>query len=44
MLVVGDKEVRDKVVTLESRDKGNLGQIEVSKLIEQLKGEIEERT
>ena len=43
MLIVGDKEIEDKVVTLESRDRGNLGQLPVEKLIEQLKEEIETR-
>lgn len=43
MLVIGDKEMQDNVVTLESRDKGNLGQMAMEKLTEQLKKEIADR-
>ncbi|HEY4511855.1 MAG TPA: threonine--tRNA ligase [Candidatus Paceibacterota bacterium] len=39
-LVIGDKEIEAKKVTLESRDKGNLGQISIGELIEQFKKEI----
>lgn len=43
MLVIGDKEVSEDKVTLESRDSGNLGQLEVEELISKLKVEIKER-
>ena len=43
MLVIGDKEVGEGKVTLESRDSGNLGQLEVEELISKLKQEIKER-
>ena len=43
MLVIGDKEVSEDKVTLESRDSGNLGQLGVEELISKLKVEIKER-
>lgn len=42
-LVIGDKEVADKKVTVESRDSGNQGAQSVEELIEKLKAEIKER-
>lgn len=44
MLVIGDKEVEDKVVTLESRDQGNLGQVAIPDIIKQLTSAIKNRT
>ncbi|MEX2014156.1 MAG: threonine--tRNA ligase [Parcubacteria group bacterium] len=43
VLVIGDKEVADNKVTIESRDKGNLGTTSVEDLIAKLKQEITER-
>jgi len=43
MLVIGDKEVTDNKVTLESRDNGNLGAMSVEDLIEKLEEEIKGR-
>ena len=43
MLVIGDKEVAENKITLESRDSGNLGQLEVEELVSKLKQEIKER-
>ena len=42
-LVIGDKEVADKKVTMESRDSGNLGAQTIEKLVEKIKAEIRER-
>jgi threonyl-tRNA synthetase len=42
-LVIGDKEVADKKVTVESRDAGNLGAQTIEELVEKLKSEIRER-
>ncbi|MEK7227465.1 MAG: threonine--tRNA ligase [Patescibacteria group bacterium] len=42
-LVIGDKEVADKKVSVESRDAGNLGQMSPDDLIIKLKDEIKER-
>lgn len=42
-LVIGDKEVADSKVTVESRDKGNLGAQSAEELIETLKKEIQEK-
>src|SRR3989338_7773212 len=42
--VVGDKEVRDMKISLESRDKGKLGEFEINKLISKLVEEIKNRT
>lgn len=43
MLVIGDKEVAEKKVTVESRDKGNLGSENTEKLIEKFKKEIKDK-
>ncbi|MDB5254532.1 MAG: threonyl-tRNA synthetase [Parcubacteria group bacterium] len=43
MLVLGDKEVSDKTVTLESRDNGNLGALSIEDLISKLKEEIKHK-
>ena len=42
--VIGDKEVKDMKVTLESRDKGKLGEFEIGKLISKLSEEIRNRS
>jgi threonyl-tRNA synthetase len=42
-LVIGDKEVTDKKITVESRDSGNLGAQTIEELVEKLKAEIRER-
>ena len=42
-VVIGDKELADKKVTVESRDAGNLGAQGVEELIEKLKTEIKEK-
>ncbi|OHA95484.1 MAG: threonine--tRNA ligase, partial [Candidatus Zambryskibacteria bacterium RIFCSPHIGHO2_02_FULL_39_16] len=42
--VIGDKEVRDMKISLESRDKGKLGEFEINKLISKLVEEIKNRT
>jgi len=43
MLVLGDKEVTEEKVTLESRDNGNLGQMSIEELLLKLKAEIKDR-
>lgn len=43
MLVIGDKEVSDNKVTVESRSDEKLGQIGVEELVSKLKAEIKER-
>lgn len=43
-LVVGDKELEDKQVTIESRDDGKLGTSSVPDLISKLQKEIQERS
>jgi threonyl-tRNA synthetase len=43
MLVIGDKEVSENKVTLESRDNGNLGQVSVEELLSKLSEEIKDR-
>jgi len=42
-LVIGDKEVADKTVTIESRVNGNEGAVSVDSLLEKFKKEIEEK-
>ncbi len=42
-LVIGDKEISANKVTLESRDKGNLGQVTIADLISKFQKEIVER-
>jgi threonyl-tRNA synthetase len=39
-IIAGDKDIEAGKVTLESRDKGNLGQITAEELIQKLKQEI----
>ncbi len=39
-LVIGDKEMEGKSVTLESRDNGNLGQLSLEKLLEKIEKEV----
>jgi threonyl-tRNA synthetase len=43
MLVIGDKEVAEKKVTLESRDHGNLGAMEADEVVIKLKEEVRKR-
>lgn len=43
-LVIGDKDIEAGMVTLESRDKGNLGQISENDLLEQLLGEVKNKS
>jgi threonyl-tRNA synthetase len=38
--VIGDKDIEAQKVTLESRDKGNLGQLAISEVIKKLKEEM----
>ena len=42
-LVIGDKEVTEKKVTVESRDRGNLGAQTVEELVEAIKKEIQDK-
>jgi threonyl-tRNA synthetase len=42
-LVIGDKEVAEKKVTVESRDVGKVGEFDIENLLERLKGEIKSR-
>lgn len=42
-LVIGDKEVETKTVTIESRDRGNEGAVSMEDLLAKFKKEIEER-
>lgn len=42
-LVIGNKEIEANAVTLESRDRGNLGQLRLDTVIEQLTAEINEK-
>ena len=43
LLILGDKELENENVTVESRDTGNLGQFSLNDLIEKIKQEIEEK-
>jgi len=40
LLVIGEKEVQSKMVSVESRDKGNIGQITVSEIVQKFLKEI----
>lgn len=42
-LVIGDKELADKKVTVESRDSGNLGSSSVGEIVSKLNKEIQEK-
>ncbi|MES2087880.1 MAG: threonine--tRNA ligase [Patescibacteria group bacterium] len=39
-IIIGDKDIAAEKVTLESRDKGNLGQLDVAEIVTKLKGEV----
>jgi threonyl-tRNA synthetase len=43
LLVIGDKEVADKTVTIESRDEGKLEPVSVAEFVEKITKEIKER-
>ena len=43
MLIVGEKEVEDKLVSVRSRDDGDQGQIKVDEFIQKVIKEVEER-
>ncbi|MFA6446155.1 MAG: threonine--tRNA ligase [Candidatus Paceibacterota bacterium] len=42
-IIIGDKDIEAGKITLESRDKGNLGQLEIKEVLEKLQKEIKER-
>jgi len=42
-IVIGDKEIESNTITLESRDKGNLGQMSVEELVSKLTEEIKNK-
>lgn len=42
-IIIGDKDIEAGKVTLESRDKGNLGQLTIEEILKRLGGEITER-
>jgi len=42
-LVIGDNEVKDKKVTVESRDEGKVGEMDVEEFLNKVKEEISER-
>jgi len=43
LLILGDKELENSVITVESRDKGNSGQITIEDFIIKIKKEIQEK-
>ena len=43
MIIIGDKELESKTITLESRDKGNLGSVTTEDLLERLDAEIKNK-
>ena len=43
LLVIGDKELESKTITVESRDSGNLGTLPIEELVSKLKEEIRSR-
>ncbi|HOM68515.1 MAG TPA: His/Gly/Thr/Pro-type tRNA ligase C-terminal domain-containing protein, partial [Candidatus Paceibacterota bacterium] len=42
-LVIGDKELKSKTVAIRDRDKGDLGEISLDKLLEKLTKEIKSK-
>ncbi|MCT4594107.1 MAG: threonine--tRNA ligase [Anaeromicrobium sp.] len=44
MIIIGEKEVEGKTISVRSRDKGELGAQGVEAFIEELKGEVREKT
>jgi threonyl-tRNA synthetase len=43
LLVIGDKEIEGKMITVESRDKGSLGSMALEQFLERIKKEISTR-
>ena len=43
MLVVGDKEMKTKSIRIREREKGDVGVIKLSKFLEKVKKEIENK-
>jgi len=43
LLIIGDKELEENKVTVESRDKGNLGQLSLENFIEKINQEIKDK-
>jgi len=43
LLVVGDKEIKAKSVSIRKRKQGNIGEMKLDKFIEKIKKEIEEK-
>ncbi|MBU3964499.1 threonine--tRNA ligase [Patescibacteria group bacterium] len=44
ILVVGDKEIKDKIVSVRQRGKGDIGKLSLPCLIKKLKSEVEKRS
>jgi len=44
ILVVGDKEIKDKSVSVRDREKGDIGKMEFEKFIKKIKKEVEQKT
>ena len=42
-LVIGDKELKNKTVAIRDRDKGDLGEISLARLLEKLNKEIKSK-
>ena len=42
-IVIGDKEIENKNVSVESRDKGNIGSLKLEDFVSQIKEEINNR-
>ncbi|HDL75071.1 MAG TPA: threonine--tRNA ligase [bacterium] len=44
LLIVGDREIKDKTISVRKRKKGNIGTMKLDKFIEKVKIEIEKKT
>ncbi|MFC1700959.1 threonine--tRNA ligase [Patescibacteria group bacterium] len=44
ILIIGDKEIKSKSISIRQRIKGNIGQMKIKDIIEKIKKEIKERT
>ena len=42
-IVIGDKEIETKKVTLENREKGQIGQMEIEEVLKKLQKEIRKK-
>ena len=43
LLIIGDKEIKSKSISVRQRNKGDIGEMKLDKFIEKIKKEIEKK-